>query len=197
MNTQEIVCFVGVIGSGKDYRKQQLVAKGYAPLDFKDALIDMVIDLVGFDIRPVYEDFKASVIGTVTPDMGPWRRKTGVIVSRILLFFFPQLMTGRKVLLRLGTEVMRKRDKDYWLTMFTISAGKLLKEGKSIACADCRFPNEVAGVIMLGHILRVKTRFVFCDYHSFRYNKYVQHESEKLAQELVSKGVSDGQELMF
>lgn len=73
-----ITAFIGVIGSGKDYQSDLLVKKGYVRLDFKDALVDMVEDIVGFKIRDHYELFKACVVGTTRK----WCALTAVSLTR-------------------------------------------------------------------------------------------------------------------
>ncbi len=86
---------------------------------------------------------------------------------------------------------MRKRDPKYWVKQFMKSAEDALFKGSSVVCADCRFPNEIQGVLEL----MVPTRFVFCDYRSERYNPNLDHESERLAQELLKSGLKDGEKI--
>ena len=59
--------------------------------------------------------------------------------------------------------------------------------GKRIVTADVRFANEVKAIGSSDH------HFVFCDYHSDRYNPAPDHESEKLTQSLLAKGYTNGQ----
>lgn len=205
MTTGEVVAFIGVIGSGKDHRKRELVAKGYAPLDFKDALLEMASDLVGYDVTASYDYFKENLVGLTAPaEIGPdfMRRRPPHQISAEVLAGYPQAMTGRRLLQRLGTEVMRKRDPDYWAKAWADKAYGLLREGKSVVCADCRFPNEVRWIrqvasdfAALRNLDSLPARFIFCDYRSHRYNPEMDHGSERLAQQLLALGFKDGEEV--
>jgi len=189
-----IIGLCGVIGSGKDFRAKKLVAEeGYIQLDFKEALIDMVEDIVGFPIRENYELFKACVVGLTAPGYLPPAGMSIEQVNARMLFENPYAMTGRKMLLNVGTNAMRKRDPDYWVNQWIKKARTL---GGNVVAADMRFPNECRAVMEAGTLLnrRVTThRFIFCDFHSDRYNPSLKHESEEMAQNLLAKGYRDGQ----
>lgn len=172
MKALEVVGFVGVIGSGKDYRADLLVhQEGYVRVDFKDELLDMASDLVGYDVRSDYEWFKQWPIGIL-------RHPNRILCEFIkmdakkMLEEHPKAMTGRMLLQRLGTEVIRKRDPDYWV-----------KAWKTRALRDLAAPRRI------GH------RAVFCDYHSSRYDAASKHGSEKMAQAFLRLGLKDQQEI--
>jgi hypothetical protein len=182
---KEIIGLVGVIGSGKTYQRDLLVKKGFVAIDFKDELIDMCEDLVGYGIRDNYDKFKESIVGMEPLNAREYTRS------------YPMAMTGRRLLQRLGTDVMRNRDPEYWIKAWHRKALVALGQGKSVAVADVRFENEVDEILRLGKDLpdQVKTRIVFCNYHSHQYNDKSNHESEKLAQSLIRLGLKDQDEV--
>jgi hypothetical protein len=185
-----ITVFCGPIGSGKDYRANKLKDEGHVRIDFKDDLIDLCSDIVGFDIRPEYGFFKDMIVG--------WRKPSNPLVEAFMrgevaeiLRKHPETITGRKMLQRVGTEAMRKRDPNYWVHQFSLQASATLAKGvPGVVVADCRFANEVHAIKEFG-----QSRFVFCDYRSERYDPSTDHESERLAQALLRMDLKDGQEI--
>ena len=190
-----IIAMTGVIGAGKNFQADLLIKQGYVPLDFKDALIYMVEDIVGFKIRDHYDLFKECVIGT-TKHSHP-SRMSASHMSKEILKICPDAMTGRKLLQQVGTAAMRKRDPDYWVRQWTHAAIKLIKQGKNIVTADCRFPNEVEHIKFASMAHNTEYKYIFCDYHSSRYDATMRHESEELAQRLLAAGCKDLQELSY
>ena len=190
----KIVAFIGVIGSGKDYQANLLVKKGYSRIDFKDALLDMASDLAGYDVRYDYDWFKEHIVG-VKRSINPLMTAHYIADDKRVQTNHPEVLTGRRLLQRLGTEVMRKRDPDYWATAWAKKACSALHEKKSVTCADCRFPNEVKAIRTFAE-LGFEARFIFCDYKSSRYNPSSEHESECMAQAILRSGVADGQQIL-
>jgi len=193
-----IVSFIGVIGTGKNFRQALYAEQGFVPLDFKDSLLYMASDLVGYDVRTNYEYFKYNLVGLTVPaaaDHRAMQRQPAHQVTDKILTDYPSAMTGRLLLQRLGTEVMRKRNPDYWTSAWYDAARVHLLAGKSIAVADCRFYNEVEQIKRTASIFKTEAKFIFCDYRSSRYNATMKHESERMAQELLALGYKDGQEL--
>lgn len=188
-----ITAFIGVIGSGKDYRAESMIReRGCVRIDFKDALIEMCSDLLGYDIRPKYDAFKNHLLGLPLQEPNPLLQQVAWQESVQMQERYPGLMTGRKLLQRLGTDVMRKRDPEYWVNAWKDSACELLDQGKDIVCADCRFENEILGIIrMTGYT----SNFIFCDYRSGRYDACSSHASERMAQKFLECGYKDGQTL--
>lgn len=178
-----VTAFMGVMGSGKDHRAK---LTGHMRIDFKDELVDMCSDVVGWDIRQEYDWFKGAIVGFRKP-ANLWGEAMARSEMNGILADHPDTLTGRKLLQRLGTEAMRKRDPDYWVKQWT---AKVCASGGPVATADCRFPNEVDAVARLGG------RIVFCDYHSGRYSAHEDHESERLAQALLRLGLKDGEEVL-
>jgi hypothetical protein len=193
-----LTIFIGVIGSGKNYRQERLARGGAVPLDFKDTLIAMCSTLVGYDVRDNYDGFKENLLGLTAPGAPAHKcmaRGPAAALTRQVLSDYPAAMTGRRLLQRLGTEVMRKRDPEYWVKEWCRAAEKLILQGRDIACADARFINEVRAAQFTAEAHKVEVKFVFCDYKSARYDAAGTHESEKLAQALLRAGCTDGQEL--
>lgn len=190
-----IVGMIGCMGGGKDWNAARLVEKGYLRVDFKDALLDMVSDLVGYDVRQEYDWFKEMPIG--------YRRPTSEFAvhsfaGQAKIFMLPSgLLTGRDLLQRLGTEVMRKRDPDYWVKAWwatvVVRGGT---SGRDCVAADVRFENEVRR-IQSANNYGAATRFIFCDYRSKRYRNDVDHPSEWLAQALLELRCQDGQDIDY
>ncbi len=185
-----ITCFMGVIGSGKDYRADLAVAGGAVRVDFKDGLIDMVNDIVGYDIRPEYDWFKQAIVGFRMPSV-PAQQSILTSIMNEIKAAQPDVMTGRKLLQNVGTDAIRKRDPDYWIKQFVRTASERLREGHTLVNADCRFPNE----IMALNRMQCHVNFVFCDYRSRRYDPRNPHASEHMAQQLLAMGLKDGEYL--
>jgi len=193
-----IVAFIGVIGSGKDYQARQLVAQGFVPVDFKEALLQMVERLVGFPIRENYDYFKENILGLTAPEpIGPkfMSRQPAHALTRAILADYPQVMTGRVLLQRLGTDVMRRQDPHYWANQWAAKARQVVLQDHDVVCADCRFPNEMETIRRTAAECRVSARFIFCDYRSARYNPAMEHESERMAQAFLAQGYKDGDEI--
>lgn len=185
---QKLFAFLGVRGSGKDYRisllKQQY--SNLQVLNFKDPLVEMCQKIHGTNIQH-YEDFKQSVLGCIDVEK-----------SKKLLEIEPNLVTGRILLQRLGTEVLREYDPDIWTSLFIAKALDILKENKPIACGDLRFPNELEALCAL-RLYNVDVQFTFCDYKSFRYCDNDPHISERMAQmfKIFKKDVKNGEVLEY
>ena len=183
-----ITAHLGCIGGGKDHQTNLLVAQGSVRVDFKDSLLDLAADIAGYDIRADYDFFKRAIVGVKRPD-NQLMLAYALEDMKKLEQANPDVMTGRRLLTRLGTEAMRKRDKDYWVHLYVQAAGKILANGMDVTTADCRFLNEVRAV----RNLSAEARFVFCDFRSERYDPLYAHESERLAQALLKIGAKDGQ----
>lgn len=186
-----ITVYIGVMGAGKDFRADKLKAEGHVRIDFKDELVDLVSDIVGWDVRPEYAWFKEAIVG--------WRKPANPLVEAFMrsemseiVRKHPDTITGRKMLQRVGTEAMRKRDPNYWVKQFArkVSATIGMAGVPGIVVADCRFANEVQAIRGIGDC-----RFYFCDYRSERYDPSTDHESERLAQALLRLDLKDGQEI--
>ena len=184
-----VIAFIGVIGSGKDYSANKLVESGgFERVDFKDGLLDLASDIVGYDVRADYEWFKEYPIGVMRP-ANILQEPSYQAARDVILKSHPFTMTGRRLLTRLGTEGMRKRDENYWVKQFIAAADTAVKRGNFVTTADCRFLNEIRAV----QYMDPNATFIFCDYRSERYNPSLNHLSEKLAQRLLAMGLKDGE----
>ncbi len=195
-----IIAFIGVIGSGKNYQQDLLTSRGAVALDFKDALIAMCSGLVGYDIRKDYDLFKETIAGMSAPGAPIHKcmqREPARKITIDVLANYPLAMTGRRMLQRLGTDVMRAREPNYWADQWVKKARELVSSGISIACADARFINEIQAIKTLTVLPFVTCEFIFCNYKSDRYNATDPHPSESLAQKLLRSGCVDGQKLSY
>ena len=190
MKSTDIIAFIGVIGSGKDHRARQLVDLNYRRIDFKDDLLDLASDIAGYDVREEYDWFKENPVGLRRPSNQLSEAMARSQVKKMLCRW-PELMTGRRLLTRLGTEGMRKRDDGYWVDRFVLAAKPVLAAGMSVVVADCRFANEIETINRIG----CRASFVFCDYRSNRYDSSLPHASERLAQAMLTLGLKDGEEI--
>lgn len=186
----EITCFVGVIGSGKDFHAGKLQEQGYQRIDFKDELIRMVSDIVGFDVSKEYDWFKDAIVGIRDPG-NPLVQGMHRAWMKELLNSHPNIMTGRQLLQRVGTDAIRSRHPDYWVDCFKREVADATAQGKKVVNADCRFENEVLAVVSIDE----DAKFIFCNYRSPRYNPYATHQSEQMAQALLRAGKMDGDEM--
>lgn len=190
--TPKVTAFIGVMGAGKDYRAGLLTQTGTVQINFKDPLLDMASDLVGYDVRGNYLWFKHVLAGIRKPE-NEFQASGLMQASKDIQRECPGALTGRLLLQRLGTDVMRKRDPDYWANKWRDAAIKLMRQGHDVCIADCRFLNEVNAVMLAAEASHGNREFVFCDYHSSQYNPKDRHESEKMAQRLLSLGLKDGE----
>lgn len=93
--------------------------------------------------------------------IGEYYKKHGVTG---IIYHPPGFMTARDVMQYVGTDVFRKMYGNVWVDG---TLRRIREEGAAIALVcDCRFPNEVDGVIGIGgHVVRF-TRDPFKDMHS-------------------------------
>ncbi len=175
----ELIAFIGVKGSGKTYLGDQYLARGYKPIDFKDDLMQMCWDILGYKPKD-YEKFKQCIIGL---DFLPIKFSEA-LVGLFEKLGLPPLMTGRRLLQRVGSEAIRKRQPMFWAGQMYRDSQKTLEAGFNVVNRDGRFANELQVMGSLSNIADVK--FIFCDYKSSRYDATDGHVSEHLAQYAVS-----------
>lgn len=163
-----LVCFIGCMGSGKDYQSRLLVEKGYKLINIGDSLREMAWDILGWTPAndEEYEEFK----------------KANIIFEGITE------LSGRKFLQNLGTEAIRKRFPNFWIDLWKNKIKSELSSGNNVVCSDIRFLKEIETAISISPEVKV----IFCDYRSERYNSTDTHESEKLAQMVLNDGYNDG-----
>jgi hypothetical protein len=189
--TSKLIIFIGPIGSGKDFRANEFLsdakAFGYSmeKVCFADELRECMWDLWGW--RPKddkdYEKFKC---GTVSMYCGNFESSLFEV-------------SGRGLLQRLGTDVIRKRMPDFWVECWKRKVSNLLNNGKNVVCSDLRFPNELKTALTIEtdkNTDPIDREFLFCNYRSARYS-LDEHESEVLAQKILEDGYNDGDSLEF
>lgn len=162
----EVVCSVGVIGSGKDFLAQEYIAKGYKFINFADELREIAWELLSWRPRnkEEYELFKQ---------------------GKIFIEGFGYV-DGRIFLQNVGTS-LRKRDPDYWIKLWRTNVEKELVNGNSVVCSDVRFINELQTALYLYRKEKFNKKIIFCDYMSKRRNDKNEHVSEKFAQYLIKQ----------
>lgn len=168
--------YLGVIGSGKDYRADQYIKSQDSKvikINFADALKEEAWQILGWapSSEDEYEEFKSIVI----VDIGRNR------------------LTGREFLQNLG-EYRRSQNINYWAKLWQGKVGDALMWGTSVVCSDLRHANElkIALELCVKYGIDLDDSFVFCNYESDKYNNTDTHISERLAQKLLKLDYNDG-----
>lgn len=174
--TRKIIAFAGVAGSGKDYRCLQLEKQGnFKKMAFADALRKIAFVSLGVDQSEAnYE----------------WMKANNSVVTR----FNEEQAVGisfRKFLEFLGTEGIRAYDKDFWAKCLIKDIDELPEE-VNVCVSDLRFHNEYKALRDYAMSHGCEFEFVFCDYHSDRYEEKNFHASARLAGFLKDVGYEDG-----
>lgn len=117
----QIVCFIGVIGSGKDYAADKLVKKGFIKVKIADEIYnetanEFSINLSNYENK---EHFKITPISI-----------EGKIIS------------GREFLDNKG-KYRRTKNRDYWVNEWWQKIKPLIDKNKNVTCSDLRFLNEL------------------------------------------------------
>lgn len=172
---KELIIYLGLMGSGKDYEANSLIKEGYTKVAFADPLRNMAWRLLNW--RPLtdydYEMFKKDQLCTLHDH------------SNNQLRYFKPLCSGRHFLQLLG-QIMRENNSNYWASAWFkyIFSNNLQK----VVCTDCRYPNEIKMALEFKN-LGYNVKFIYCSYESDKFKEGLkeQHESERFAQFLVSK----------
>ena len=170
-----ITCFIGVIGSGKDFRANELIKSSEKPtkkISFAEALRTMTKTALRVDMD--YDEFKVSSIKIHTPK--------GDIIDAV---------TGREFLQLLGTDAIRRLDDNFWVNI--VKEEILRNPHLDYVITDCRFSNEVEMLCHMG------AKFIYCKYPSERFCPDSPHSSERLAQAYLNicKDGEDMTELVY
>lgn len=167
---RKIVAFAGKAGSGKDFRCNTLVAHhGYKKLAFADALRRIAFVTLGYDYEwgmAHYDELK----------------QTDIING----------LNFRNILENLGTEGIRYYDNDFWARCLITTIDRLPEE-QNICVSDLRFYNEYSALKEYCDNKGYDFEFIFCDFHSDRYEENNTHASARLAGFLKDIGYEDGQ----
>jgi len=184
----KLISFVGVMGSGKDYRAKKYIEENPKTkhINFADELREMAWDILG--VKFVGEEYDKFKEGTLNFQYFEQYAEDA-----------EQLVTGREFLQHLGTEALRKRDCNFWVKCWVKKVQEALNDGYDVVCSDLRFDNELRFALGINYSANLHTPavpyFVFCNYISDRYDSINTHESEKFAQTLLKDGFNDGEEI--
>lgn len=182
MKRRKIVSYIGVIGSGKDYKANKLAMEKNVPVfDFSDGVRDFTFSFLGWEPSndKEYSDFKGKMFPMVMPGHG--------------LFY----ITGRKFLENIGKR-MREFDPDFWADYTIRQIEEQLMNNPdmdTIIVGSCRYANEAEALFSLTYDGVADVQFIFCDYRSERYESDRDDESEWFAQAFLSQGCKDGQDI--
>lgn len=181
--TKEIVAFVGVAGSGKDYQCALLEKRGFIDVAFADALRNIAYEALCIDKdtgKRLYDGLKSNDC-------------IHIDLHRLDSNLDSYNITFRKFLEKLGTEGIRKFDNDFWCRAVV----NTIKENnyKKVCISDMRFYNEYKWLRNFANENDYKFKVIFCDYHSDRYDYNNSHPSAKLANFFVDYNYKDLQEL--
>jgi len=169
---KKIIVFIGVIGSGKTYSANKLMNEDSEIINFAEELRENVWNLIG------------------------WKPTTGEDYDEFKKFEFKFKdisFTGRDILAKLGTDIMRKYNDSIWIDCWKEKATNSDKQ--LILVDDCRFENEMEEILKFCETNNYDSEFIFCNYKSYRY-RLLDHESEKLATSLLDK-YTDGETISF
>lgn len=200
-----IYAFVGVIGSGKSYRLEQMKnsfnGQGQISLvgDFSDGIRDLVKNIFGYNDN--FGDVNSSI----------YRRwKDGVVCQTSVAFpeINSKLLTGREILRNVGESVKLVAGEDVWAkyTIKTLRDRIQAQVFRSDVCVkeiqvligSVRFRHEARAVFDLYEQLLPRwgqslfypdVHFILCDYHSKDYNADSSHISEAFAQTIINDPV--------
>lgn len=155
---KHVVAFIGVAGSGKDFQCSRLVELGYEKMAFADALREISFAALGIPYDEGIEKYEEL-------------KRTPFINGKTL----------REFMEALGTEGIRKYNKDFWVNCVK---KKILESKSNVCISDMRFVNEYWAIRDLCQEFDFEFDVYFCDYHSERYQKFNPHPSAVLAQHL-------------
>lgn len=179
--TRKITAFAGVQGSGKDYRCQQLLKQGnYKKMAFADALRKIAFTSLGVKVDKGLENYE-------------WMKANGCIRT-IFEDGSDVTINFRKFLEFMGTEGIRSYDNDFWCKCLIKDIDNT-DEKLNICISDLRFYNEYKYLKEYCDKKGYEFSFIFCDYHSDRYDPFNTHASARLANFLKEIGYADGDEI--
>jgi len=179
MNSKQLIGYIGVIGSGKDYRCLNDLKNGNSfKFDFSDGVRELTFGFFGMKYLSggEYEE---------------WKLKEHDLSIRGK----PEKIQGRKFLENVGI-TMRRYKNDFWAKYCAKKIYNFFsKEGGKIAIVNAiRYIEEVEYVLKVANLNDVECKFIFCDYHSERY-EIRDDDSEKFAQLFIKKGYQDGDDI--
>lgn len=170
-----ITAYVGVQGSGKDYCCQRLVKEeGYFHLNFADEVRQITWLILGWEPEnhEEYEKFKITE-----------------------LEFLGVKCFGRDILRRIGSGLRKRLGEDLWIQQWRIHFWNHVDNGlRNFCVSDLRYYNEIEFFKSLAHSTEdLKFKAIFCNFKSKRYAPYLDHDSEKMANDFLKSGYVDQQ----
>ena len=192
---KEVVVFLGLKTTGKDYNSQVYLKNGYKKVALADPLRSMLWSILGFyPSRFTIEynkfkniEFNANILGKLF-NFIPFFKRIGVT-------------TVRKMLQNLGSEMKILFGEDFWAKQWCEHVEDILVNTKyNVVCTDCRFPVEIKKALSLTR-KGYKVKFIWVCYENANFKEILKdkHESEALAQYLYYNrekyGLKDGTEI--
>ena len=179
----KIRAYIGVIGSGKDYRcSKECTHK----VSFADGVREDVWKILGWKPKTEeeYENFKQSLYCPVN------------FSNPRISVEFPAKITGRVILQNYAELQKVLHSPNYWIYRTLDSLENLHKhrtEDMVVGITDCRFSNEISALIQFANDLNCDLEFVHCDYESSKYDRTSDHKSEMLAQKFAGRTFIPGE----
>ncbi len=158
---KDIIVYLGLAGAGKTYQSNLLLTPKiqFTKVSFAQELREMVLDLLGIEDFDNYSRFKREVI----------------------INYNEKSLTGRDLLQRLGTNVIRKRLPSY----FEEIVKQKMLAGNRIVLDDARFLTEITLINNFAQKNNYAVSYYLCDREEFIYPEIASlHESEQLAANL-------------
>lgn len=185
---------IGCIGGGKSYRLQSFIddvtAKGYKVVtgDFSDGIRDLVTYII--------TGIMANNIDVNSEKYGQWK---GQIVGKIKdpSTMDDYMLSGRDLLRNVGEGTKWIAGLDVWAkyTGEKVYNAAVNVKGAGVIFGSVRFSAEAEAVCRVAKLLHRSPKFIFCDYHSPRYDCTSDHVSERLAQAILHRGATDGEDV--
>lgn len=165
MIKKDVVCMLGLFGSGKNYQAQKFIQAGYKEIAFADPLRKTLYNILGYTPED-YDLFKKSTLYAE--------------VQRRIFKYKKRVTTGRTMLQNLGTVFKQLWGEGFWAKQWYKS---VLECDTNVVCSDVRFPIEIKKAFSLKK-KGMTVDFMWCCYDKADFTKALEtkHESERLAQ---------------
>jgi hypothetical protein len=148
-----LIGLCGYAGCGKDTVADILVKRGFIKVAFADSLRDMAWNINPLVAADSYAG-EALYYQDVINDLGYHGAKK----------VYPEV---RRFLQRLGTDGLRKRDKEFWVKALFNKISYGVSLGENYVISDLRFPNEALAVKSFnGIVIRVRRNEINSDHLS-------------------------------
>ena len=173
MEKKNLICFLGMMQTGKDYNSKPYLNLGFKKIALADSLRDMLWEIIGFspnrDIP--YDEYKKCILTT--------KIKTNK------LCFIPwikniKITTIRKMMQNIGSVMKKYFGQDFWVNLWV---DKVLKSKCDVVCTDIRFVNEILKAMSLNN-KGYNVTFIWVCYKNADFDNILKqkHESEALSQ---------------